>query len=308
MSENCIVCNSHDRIFLTSKGQYNILKCLTCGLIWSLPMKPLDDYSQEITHDRYEFDIMVNFLNRKNLHNLKVFELGCGDGRFLCKLKGLGADVYGIDINANGIAKAKECGLENVFTATLTKDFAEQFEKSFDLIFAFHVLEHIEHIDNIKEVIRNINIMLKPGGFLFLSVPNPERLSARIFKESWDEPPYHLTKWTKKSLRLLLENNGFEILNFVEEPLNLKSAYIYVVDIQNIIINSFFLKLKKIANSGSLSKGDNINKTKFNYNKIKIIKKFSHFLIMTISYAVGYTIYFFFSIFSTIENFTEKSE
>ncbi|OQX54927.1 MAG: hypothetical protein B5M53_05180 [Candidatus Cloacimonas sp. 4484_209] len=294
--ENCIVCDSPNVEFVTSKAGYDIIKCSTCGLTYSSPMRSQEDYSQEITHDRWEFNIMVEWLlNRKNLRNLKVFELGCGDGRFLHKLKELGCECYGIDVNPNGIVKAKERGLRNVFNTILTEDFSKRFEKSFDIIFGFHV---IEHIDNLKDVIRNAKAMLKPEGVLFLSVPNPERLSARIFKESWDMPPYHLTKWTKKSLHLLLENNSFRVLNFIEEPLTIKSAYIYVVDIQIMIVN-ILSRLRKTNSSNYYSKGNNTDKTKT--NKIGIIKKLLRILIITTSYVLGYTIYFSLAFFRTIK-------
>lgn len=291
--KECIICDSSNVKFVKSKGFYDIMQCFSCGLTYSSPMKSQEDYSQEITRDRWEFKLVIDLVkrlaNNQKLDNIKVFEAGCGDGRFLVELKNLGCECYGIDINPNGVAKAKQFGL-NVFNDTLTGDFSKRFENRFDIIFAFHILEHI---DNLGDFISNLNKIIKPGGFLILSTPNPERLSKRIFLEDWDSPPYLLTKWTKKSMSLFLENNGFKVENFFEEPLSIKSKYIFIVDsaitIESIIKRT--LKLITCYNNQITAKEKKLI-IKHNKNKIKRIVRES---INLVFYAFGnYIFYFFF--------------
>ena len=284
---NCILgCNKGIQ-FVRAVNGYEIMKCMNCGLTFSLPMKSKEDYSQEVTHDRWEFNIVLEIL--KNLDNPKVFELGCGDGRFLLKLQKIGLDCYGLDINKQGVLKAIEDGVKNVFHGYLNQDFARRFANYFDIIFGFHVLEHIE---NINDTIKLCKIMLKENGFLVFSVPSPDRLSSRIFKEDWDNPPYHLTRWTKKALTILLENNGFRVVDFIEEPLNLKSAYIYIVDTQ-ILIRDVLLKFKKTSNLNSTSN------PRFG-KKVKIKKAFFGFSFKVISYLFGILLFSCVRLFAVI--------
>lgn len=297
---NCLVCESLDIEIFDYKEGYKMMKCANCGLIFSNPMIPQQDYSQEITHDRWEFYIMRGYILRKfGSSLLKVFELGCGDGRFLKKLRDMGYECYGIDLNPNSISRAKNMGLVNVYVAKLDENFTSNFKEYFDVVFAFHVIEHIE---DIKNVIKNIAQILKAKGLLFLSVPNPERLSKRFFIESWDNPPYHLTRWSKESLKLLLEKEGLRVLEIIEEPLTLKSAYIYIVDVREYF-GRIVHRLKKIYHGGGniVTTQQIINSEKKIIKLDNYLKKLLNLFIVASSYFLGYSIFFFLKLLKIIK-------
>ena len=80
-----------------------------------------------------------------------------------------GADIIGIDIGEEGLEycakKGKPCFNHDAHF------LAEAFHKeSFDLVLAFHSLEHMY---DMPLVLRNIYEVLKPGGYLYLAVPIP---------------------------------------------------------------------------------------------------------------------------------------
>jgi 2-polyprenyl-3-methyl-5-hydroxy-6-metoxy-1,4-benzoquinol methylase len=236
-------------------------------------MKPLEDYSREVSHDRWEFYKLVDCV-RKNEDGIKlnILEFGCGDGRCLHALSRLGHSCYGIDVNPNAIKKARTLGLANLTCASLNGEYADKFRGFFHLIFSFHTLEHL---DNPGQIIDYLSHMCRENGLLYLSVPNPERLSAKLFEETWDAPPYHLTKWSQKCLRCLWESKGFEPTVFFEEPLTFKSAYIYTVDVLTVLIGKTkaLIRFAKSADSSKKVTGRGMGLNCSIPNKGSLIKK-----------------------------------
>jgi 2-polyprenyl-3-methyl-5-hydroxy-6-metoxy-1,4-benzoquinol methylase len=107
-------------------------------------------------------------------HNVKrVLDLGCGSGRHTIYLAQKGFDVYGIDISEQGIKKAKET-MQNIgLSATLTTGsiFGElpYNDNFFDSIISIRVLHH-GRIENIRKAIKEIERVVTPNGFVFVTV------------------------------------------------------------------------------------------------------------------------------------------
>jgi len=83
--------------------------------------------------------------------------------------------------------------------------------ESKDIAVALDVIEHtIDPLDFLK----NINNKLKYGGKVFLSFPNADSFKSRILNNNWDMvvPLAHLNFFSKKSIQISLEKNGFEII------------------------------------------------------------------------------------------------
>tara|TARA_A200000113_G_scaffold181376_1_gene167324 strand:- start:1914 stop:2825 length:912 start_codon:yes stop_codon:yes gene_type:complete len=75
-------------------------------------------------------------------------------------------------------------------------------------------LDVIEHTIDPLEFLKNINIKLKNGGKIFLSFPNADSFKSKVLNNNWDMvvPLAHLNFFSKKSIQISLENNGFEII------------------------------------------------------------------------------------------------
>jgi 2-polyprenyl-3-methyl-5-hydroxy-6-metoxy-1,4-benzoquinol methylase len=60
----------------------------------------------------------------------------------------------------------------------------------YGVITLFHVIEHVRDID---ALLRRVDALLLPGGYLLLEYPNSESLLKRLFKWRWlgYDPPYH---------------------------------------------------------------------------------------------------------------------
>ena len=107
-------------------------------------------------------------------HNIKrVLDLGCGSGRHTVYLIKRNFDVYGIDISEAGIRIAKDWlkkkGLKaNFKTGSIYKRLPYK-ENFFDAVISVQTIHHAR-IKNIRKVIKEIERVLKPNGFIFITV------------------------------------------------------------------------------------------------------------------------------------------
>jgi SAM-dependent methyltransferase len=81
--------------------------------------------------------------------------------------------------------------------------------RSFDLVAAFDVLEHIA---DLQTVIEQIDEVCSPTGYLYFRVPNHLDWCASLVGDRW--PGYsreHVQLFTPRSMTEWLERNGFEV-------------------------------------------------------------------------------------------------
>ena len=86
-----------------------------------------------------------------------------------------------------------------------------EFDRKFDLISVFGVLEHVE---DPKQLLTDIASHLAPGGKAIISVPNPHSLQLSLFGKDWYNwiAPRHFNLMPIKALRSLSESCGFEVV------------------------------------------------------------------------------------------------
>ncbi len=165
--------------------------------------------------DKWEFDFVPVRLAELDRHGA-LLDLGCGDGRFLSRVSEHFAPT-GLDFNPEAVRAARAArGLQDVHAVALTELDRWAPDRRFEAITAFHVLEHLE---DPRAFVAHVARRLIPGGLLAVSVPNPDRWVLWWVREAWDYPPHHLTRWTARSLRSLLEQQGFEVQEVRTEPL-----------------------------------------------------------------------------------------
>lgn len=143
------------------------------------------------------------------VENGKILDLGCGTGDTLVLLKKLGWDVYGMDIDGNAISIGGKRGLSNLKVGTY-KDLDRYPDDYFDAIRLYHVIEHLDDPSFCLSLIRK---KLKKNGELVMGTPNIESLVSKIFKAYWYnlDSPRHLFIFSPRTLRMLVEKNGFSV-------------------------------------------------------------------------------------------------
>lgn len=186
-----------------------------------------DLYNLEETHwwHRAKRDL-VSFFIKKNLSEknkeYKILDVGCGTGKNIEAFSHFGS-IWGIDSSCEAISFCKKRGLKNVIKGSIEKiPFPN---KSLNLVTALDVLEHVDDQKALKEIHR----VLKNEGFLIITVPAFPRLWSR-----WDEVLHHKRRYTKNTLRIILEKARFKII---------KISYIYFFLILPILIVRIFKSL-----------------------------------------------------------------
>ncbi len=109
-----------------------------------------------------------------------VLEIGCGLGHVLARLEDR-FQTYGIDPSPYAIEEARR----NAPKSRLSVAAAEQVDSlpgPFDLIAAFHVMEHLA---DPGAVIESCARMTRPGGHLIVATPNTEAPLARRKGDRW---------------------------------------------------------------------------------------------------------------------------
>jgi SAM-dependent methyltransferase len=84
-------------------------------------------------------------------------------------------------------------------------------DDSFDVVICLHVLEHIP---DDALAMRELHRVLKPGGVLYIAVPNFGSIEAKLKRARWDlvHPVSHVRYFDRASLANLGERCGFEVL------------------------------------------------------------------------------------------------
>jgi len=134
-----------------------------------------------------------NKISKIGTKDFKILSIGAGTGGDLAVLKKFGS-IYAFDIDQNVIDMIYD---DMVVEKQVADAQAIPYEDNkFDMVVAFEVLEHIQ---NDKKAIAEINRVLKPGGFLVFSVPAFNALFGPK-----DKAHFHMRRYNKKMIRNLL--------------------------------------------------------------------------------------------------------
>ena len=138
----------------------------------------------------------------------RYLDVGCGSGAALGVARALGWQVAGIEPDADAASKARRFA-EGIHVGDV---LSAPFEAGrFDLVTAFHVLEHVP--DPVAMIRRMIE-WLAPGGLLVVEVPNAGGLAAQLFGSAWSglELPRHPSHFTPASLTRAVELGGGRVV------------------------------------------------------------------------------------------------
>jgi SAM-dependent methyltransferase len=203
------------------KGDIRLGFCGNCGHIANLLFNPqLMEYTQAYENSlhfsprfqSYVESLAAGLIERYDLHDKEIIEIGCGQGdfiRLLCKLgqnRGVGFDPsYVPEPNQ---AQATEA-------LTFIQDFYSPRYANYkaDLICCRHVLEHIEHPTDFLLMVRQA-IGDCPDTVLFFEVPNV--LSTLRDLAIWDIIYEHCSYFSRNSLIHLFSKCGFKVNRFSE--------------------------------------------------------------------------------------------
>jgi 2-polyprenyl-3-methyl-5-hydroxy-6-metoxy-1,4-benzoquinol methylase len=150
--------------------------------------------------------------------NQDVLDIGCGEGFMAAKIAAQGNRVVGIDALPR---PARDDVFESYVSADLSQGLGEAIErlagKQFDKILLMDVLEHLMKPE---QLLQDCGKLLMSSGQLLVSVPNIANLTVRLslalgqfnYTERGILDKTHLRFFTRKTIRRMLEANGFEVI------------------------------------------------------------------------------------------------
>ena len=204
----------------------NILECSDCGLVYLSSLDHIQDghYEESGMHDKETPDInnwlketefddkrRYNFIKEK-ISNKNLLDFGCGVGGFLDMAKKSAIKVSGVELEIALQASYQERKL-NVFSNL--KEAQEKNEK-YDIITAFHVVEHLQ---NPKKILEDLSKLLKKNGEIIIEVPNSNDALLTLYEnESFQNFTYwsqHLFLFNKKTMTELVSQVNLK-LNWIK--------------------------------------------------------------------------------------------
>ena len=137
-------------------------------------------------------------------------DLGCSIGVYPAFFKDNGWNVTGVEISKESCKYARDTYSLDVINANIEE---VDFERKFDLITAFEVVEHCQDPLSLLTKCHN---WLKDNGVLMLSTPNADSPSAHF---RWSEGHHcgHLVLFGYEGLAGILGELGFEVINADEK-------------------------------------------------------------------------------------------
>jgi 2-polyprenyl-3-methyl-5-hydroxy-6-metoxy-1,4-benzoquinol methylase len=140
--------------------------------------------------------------------NLNVLDVGCGTGTISNALSAKGHTLHGVDVSESAIACYRDRGFDGrVGDIETGLDFPDA---TFDLVFCSEV---IEHMVSPETLVREMNRVLRPGGYLVLSTPNSAFWLFRLlglvgYTVSELQHPKHFQFFSQRSLLKVLKAAG----------------------------------------------------------------------------------------------------
>ncbi len=205
--KNCPFCNSEKTDLVARKNLIlQLRKCPACSLMFRWP-KEAPAFSEKFYQSSYQEvgnttelpdpDTLNTFITNNFVGSPKdftdqiavlktflpegrVLDFGCSWGYGVYQLKQAGYDAFGFEISR----PRAELGRRQLGVKILDQldDLQHIASQSVDGIFASHVLEHLLSLKEIFELFARI---LKPGGVVFIMVPNSGGEKARSLGISW---------------------------------------------------------------------------------------------------------------------------
>lgn len=229
-----------DRFHLR-RDEYHLLRCSSCSCVWlASPPKPeemsfhySEDYHKAIVRGGETFASIRWRGHRELISRHKqggaILDIGCSSGGFLSTMAGGRWELYGIEMEASTAEKAKQRTGAEVFVGdVLDAPFPAE---SFDVITCFDVLEHVYAP---RQFLAKVLEWLKPGGILYVRLPNIDSWEAKLLGTYWYglEMPRHLYHFSPQSLRRLITTVGFQEISITatEDGSHLQNSARYVYE------------------------------------------------------------------------------
>jgi len=250
----CPLCGSTKSAYERDIAGYALEKCKSCGMVYMNPRCTPEHLSKIYTVrdedaliELYskiaspsvltEYDRKLDKFEKLLPEKGRILDYACAAGYFYEKAQNRGWDAYGFDI---GIWAAKAAEKRNLSNMVVGPSIENLFpDNHFDVIYAAQVFEHL--LDP-NETLETLLKLLKPGGMIFIDVPNYNTLPIRFNKDDFmlNEPPQHINYYTPSTLKKLVADAKLENISVYSEC-GLKWENLFGRSVQSDIASAYGL-------------------------------------------------------------------
>lgn len=228
----CDVCKSEKNTKKFTLEGFTVVTCSQCGFEFVNPMLDAEELEKIYDANYYSSPFEDRFFGYANyledeectkktfvprLRRIEGFvkkgsilDVGCATGVFLDLARARGWKTKGTDVSEYAIKHAREKKGLDVQVGTLESVSLEN--GFFQAVTAFDVIEHVPEPD---VFIRQINDLLVSGGVIALTTPDAGSFLAKRLGSRWEEYRRireHVSFFSRKTLQMLLERNGFKVV------------------------------------------------------------------------------------------------
>lgn len=200
------------------KGDISLGFCSNCGFISNLAFDPnVHEYSSRYegtqafssTFSTFHKNLAKHLIERYDLHEKNIIEIGCGQGEFLTILCRLGRN-HGVGFDPAYIRRHNN-SFETDDIIFINDFYSEKYaEYRGDFICCKMTLEHIQQTADFVNAIRR-SIGNKSQTIVFFQVPNVARILRGL--AFWDIYYEHCSYFSLGSLARLFRNCGFDVID-----------------------------------------------------------------------------------------------
>jgi 2-polyprenyl-3-methyl-5-hydroxy-6-metoxy-1,4-benzoquinol methylase len=214
--EACPACGTGSATSFSLGGDLDLNRCRGCGLVYAPRYADPDEvyvdgyltggvgpFGLDLRDPRWQE--MLAFVAARRLQLLeritggpgRLLDVGCGSGEVLAVARDRGWTVAGVEPVAESARIACEEHVLDVRCATL--DNAGFPERTFDVVSALHV---VEHLPAATPFLRDLTRWVRPGGHVFIEVPNWRSMQRRNAGGQWIglRPLEHVSHFTPNTI------------------------------------------------------------------------------------------------------------
>ena len=236
--EKVMTCTDH----YATNEPFDICRCMSCGFLFTQDVPDESEIGRYYESPDYIshtdtrkglanrlYHYVRQYMLRRKAHLIKrccglsrgrLLDIGTGTGYFPHFMSQRGWRIFAIEKSPQARAFARErFGLE----VDAPEALGGYEEKSFDVVTLWHVMEHLQHLNETWE---RLYSLLDERGILVVAVPNPTSFDARYYKERWAayDVPRHLWHFAPAVMQQFGAKHGFTLVE--RHPMPFDAFYV----------------------------------------------------------------------------------